>query len=172
VSDASSAQPVVLLSLRPKFARLILSGQKRAEIRRSSSRIEPGSIALVYASSPQSCLVGAARVESVFRRAPSTTWRRWGCDTGLSKSEFDDYVDGQAQVTTILLGDVVTFSASVSLGALRARWQPFTAPQSYRYVGTSELDAILNGERHELRPIVGGLCASTDCYDPGSESYP
>lgn len=146
----------MLLSLRPKYAELILSRQKRAEIRRLPSRIPVGAVALMYASTPTRALVGAAHVDAVQRLAPSTTWKRWGRDTGLAKAEFDRYVEGLSQVTTLILGEVVQFSAPVPLDALRERWAPFIAPQSYRFVGATELSAVLNGQSDELDHLGRG----------------
>lgn len=151
IRDTSST---VLLSLRPKYAELIISGQKRAEIRRLPSRIQAGTTALVYASTPCRSLVGAVQVLDVQRLAPSTTWKRWGRDTGLAKAEFDDYVQGQRQVTTLVLGAVVRFSNPLSLDTLRDRWKPFIAPQSYRFLRDAEFSAILNGERNELDKLI------------------
>ena len=143
----------VLVSLRPRFAGLILQGSKTTELRRGRSRIEPGTIALVYASTPLRAVVGAARIEQVHTYAPSTVWRRWGPTTGLQRREYLEYVDGCHQVTALLLGDRCTFPEPVDLNELRRRSGSFVAPQSYRFLGGEELGTMLNGERSLLRKL-------------------
>lgn len=147
----------VLVSLRPRFAELILSGSKTTEVRRGSSRICPGTVALVYASTPRKALVGAVQIEEVHTHAPSTVWRRWGPTTGLRRREYDDYVDGCRQVTALLLGEPCEFPNPVGLDDLRLRSASFVAPQSYRFVEDAELAVMLNGERRLVRTLEGQL---------------
>lgn len=136
----------VLVSLRPRFAELVLDGSKTTELRRGPSRIDPGAIALVYASTPTRALVGAAQITEVHTYAPSTVWRRWGSTTGLQRREFHAYVEGSPRVTALLLGKVCRFSHPISLQELRRRSESFVVPQSYRYLGSEELGTVLNGE--------------------------
>ncbi|WP_116996680.1 ASCH domain-containing protein [Desertimonas flava] len=146
----------VLISLRPRFANLILAGEKTTEIRRGPSRLQAGATALVYSSLPVRALIGAVMIADVYVRAPSTVWRKWGSSTGLRRHEFERYVEGCEQVTAILLGAHTTFPQPVSLDELRRRAGTFVAPQSYRYVDSLELGVLLNGER----TLVDGLRAS------------
>ncbi len=137
----------VLVSLRPRFAELVLNGSKTTELRRGGTSINAGSLALIYASTPVRSLVGAVRIEEVHTRAPSTVWRRWGKSTGLQRREYNEYVDGCLQVSALTLGARCTFPEPISLHELRARTQRFVVPQSYRFVREAELGAMLNGER-------------------------
>ncbi len=150
-SEQSSTN--VLLSVRPNFAGMLLDGSKTAELRRCQTRIVPGTLALLYASSPQRALVGAVRIETLHTLAPSTVWERWGARTGLSRSEFNDYVEGCDVVTALLLDAAVPFSAPIPLASLRLRWDRFIVPQSYRYLDTQEINAVLNGESALLREL-------------------
>lgn len=141
------ARSHVLLSVRPRFADLIMAGTKTVEIRRGPSRVAPGTTALVYSSSPTRALVGAVVIDGVNVRAASTVWRNWGTATGLGKREFDAYVSGCGRVTALLLGARVAFPQPIDLAELRSRTSRFVAPQSYRFVAEAELGAVLNGER-------------------------
>ena len=155
--EACSARSHVLVSLRPRFAELVLDGSKTTELRRGPSRIEPGAVALVYASTPLRALLGAMRIEEVHTCAPSTVWRRWGPTTGLRRREFDDYVDGCDRVTALLLGARCVFPEPVSLEELRTRSSEFVAPQSYRYIQERELATMLNGERRLVDAIAAPM---------------
>lgn len=144
----------VLVSLRPRFADLVLDGSKTTELRRGPSRISPGAIALVYSSSPVRALLGAVVITEVQTRAPSTIWRRWGATTGLQKRDFDDYTDGCEQVTALRLGSRCKFPEPILLQDLRERSEGFVVPQSYRYVGADELGVMLNGEHAIVRRLT------------------
>ena len=66
----------VILSVKPRWADKILSGQKVIELRRRFP-IPPSPIsALLYASSPTKALVGVVTVESVACLPPDVLWPR------------------------------------------------------------------------------------------------
>ena len=74
----------LFLSVRPTFAQLILSGSKTVEVRRVVPRsVQPGSLVLVYASSPEKALWGICFVEKISTGRPETIWRKLGKATGL-----------------------------------------------------------------------------------------
>ncbi len=159
-SGSTPTRSHVLVSLRPRFADLVLDGSKTTELRRGPSRIDPGTIALVYASTPVRALVGAARITEVHTYAPSTVWRRWGSTTGLQRSEFHAYVEGCQRVTALVLGTTRRFPVPISLQELRNRSGSFVVPQSYRFLGVEELGTVLNGERSPLLGLEVDAVAS------------
>ncbi len=136
----------LLLSVKPNFADLLLSGEKTAELRRTQPRVNPGAVALVYSSTPQKALVGAIRIDSVHTLDPAKVWERWAPRCGLRRAEFNNYVAGCNAVTVLLLDKVRAFPVPISLAILRHRWDRFVAPQSFRYVAANEIAALLNGE--------------------------
>ncbi|MHB8463745.1 MAG: hypothetical protein ACYDH6_22495 [Acidimicrobiales bacterium] len=119
---------------------------KTVELRRSTSRISAGSIALIYASSPQRALVGAMRVQDVVTGSPATLWRDCGHRTGLCHAEFNSYLAGASKASALLIDEVCAFPRAVTLSALRSRWTGFVAPQSYRFLEADEARALVNGE--------------------------
>ncbi len=92
----------LLLSVKPNFADLLLSGEKTAELRRTQPRVNPGAVALVYSSTPQKALVGAIRIDSVHTLDPAKVWERWAPRCGLRRAEFNNYVAGCNAVTVLL----------------------------------------------------------------------
>jgi predicted transcriptional regulator len=136
----------LLLSVKPNFADLLLSGEKTAELRRTQPRVNPGSVALVYSSTPQKALVGAFRIDGVHTLDPANVWEVWAPRFGLLRAEFNEYVAGCNSVTVLLLNKVRAFPVPIPLAILRHRWDRFVAPQSFRYVATNEIAALLNGE--------------------------
>jgi predicted transcriptional regulator len=84
----------LVLSVRPRFARAILSGSKTAELRRQRVSAPPGTAVILYSSSPMMAVVGTARIGAVDALAPRQAWRRYRKGLGLTKAEFDAYLEG------------------------------------------------------------------------------
>lgn len=146
--------PFILMSVRPVFANMLLEGSKTVELRRTRARIEAGSICLLYSSTPVRALVGAMRVARIDTLAPSTIWRKWGANSGLQRSEFNDYFAGSPTATALVIDKVEPFPHAVSLEELRGRWPNFFPPQSYRFLDDRQISTLLNGEAslvHGLR---------------------
>ena len=56
----------VLFSIRPAHAEKILTGNKTVELRRRfASAVTPGTLALIYSTSPTSALTGSAKIKAV-----------------------------------------------------------------------------------------------------------
>src|ERR1700730_5378670 len=65
---------LMFLSIRPLFAELILQGVKRVELRRVRPATHPGTLVLLYASSPTMKLVGICEIESILESTPEDVW--------------------------------------------------------------------------------------------------
>ena len=63
----------ILLSVKPKFANLIVEGCKLVELRRSIPARPVGTIA-IYSSSPTQCIVALADVRKTIEASPSKLW--------------------------------------------------------------------------------------------------
>lgn len=64
-SSQVSHQRTLLLSLRPRYATAILTGDKTTELRRRPVNALPGTPIILYASSPIMAVVGTARLADV-----------------------------------------------------------------------------------------------------------
>jgi predicted transcriptional regulator len=134
------------LSVKPKYADLIVSGEKRVEFRRVWAAEEVGLIA-IYTSSPVQRIVALVDVEDVVRASPQRLWRH--CTSlggGLTAHELADYFDGKAHGYAVLLGEVRKFKKPVDP---RILFKTFSAPQSFRYLTATEI------KRLEERAITG-----------------
>jgi predicted transcriptional regulator len=133
----NDARPALLLSVRPRFAEAILSGQKTVEVRRRRIGTHEGASVVLYASSPVMAVVGTARIERVETIPLEEAWSRYGHSMGISRSEFDEYLDGSQIACLLVLSDPSALIEPVPLGELR-RGQHFQPPQSYRFVAQSD----------------------------------
>lgn len=125
----------LLLSIRPRFAQLILSGQKTIEVRRVAPRnVEPGKLILIYASGPERALWGMCFLDGVSIGQPETIWRKLGKETGLRKKDFVDYLQGAKVAVALHVAKPVAFSRPIPLEEIRGKWSAFQPPQSFSYV--------------------------------------
>ena len=140
--------------MRPRFAAALLDGSKTVEVRRRRAHIADGAICLVYASSPVSALVGAIRIRTTDTDRPDSLWTRWGNLMALKRVEYDTYLTGSARPCAIIVSAAVAFPHAISLHELRRRHHAFVTPQSYRFLDSDELGAVLNGEAVQLEHLV------------------
>jgi predicted transcriptional regulator len=151
----------IIMSIRPDHAFDIMSGRKTVELRRRFPEHVPlGSLILIYASSPEQRLIGAATVEGVRRMTPAGLWRSFRERACVERSLFDQYFTGASEGFGVLLGTCVRFAEPIPVSELRERFR-FTPPQSYRYI-RGPLTGLWNDERiqvpdrHEYRNRSGG----------------
>jgi predicted transcriptional regulator len=129
----------LLVSLRPRFATLLLSGKKKVELRRTPPDVEPGALVLMYESSPSRRLVGRGRVGAIDVGEPDDVWQRHGVETGVTREEFDAYFEGTTRAVAITICDAAPLTRPASLDELRRRWADFRPPQSFRYLSPSQV---------------------------------
>jgi predicted transcriptional regulator len=133
----------LLVSLKPRFAEMILAGEKTVELRRVRPSIEPGALVVFYASSPVKGVLGTGRVAAIDTSSPSALWERHGSLSGLSRREFSAYFAGSDEAVAIALTDVRRLSKPVPLAELRRRWQGFRPPQSFRYLDAAQAANVM-----------------------------
>jgi predicted transcriptional regulator len=137
--DMRRTERALLVSIRPRFVSLLLSGDKTVELRRTPPNVQPGALVLIYESSPNRRLVGRGQVTSIDADEPSVIWDRHGHNTGLSREEFNGYFRGTNRAVAIKIHNVSPLTRPASLEELRARWTGFRPPQSFRYLSPSQV---------------------------------
>jgi len=124
----------LLVSMKPKYAERVLSGNKIVEIRKRFSERWVGCKAVLYSSSPQQAIVGEATVRSVSSGAPEDVWSRFQSGLGCTSSEFSAYVGPAQVVSAVELDDVFPYKEPVSLSQishLLGLEEDLKPPQSY-----------------------------------------
>jgi predicted transcriptional regulator len=150
----------MLLSVRPRFAESILSGAKRAEIRRLRPAVRPGTPAIIYATRPIGAVVGTACIDRVCHGTPSILWEEYQSQTGVTQQEFDRYLHGLSTAYLLILSDVHRLTCPLTPEDMResAAFQP---PRSYRYLDRNSLRTLVNGH-----PGGGHLLSLLHGQDP------
>jgi predicted transcriptional regulator len=152
-----ASRPLVL-SLRPRFADAILNGGKTAELRRQRVNAPPGTPVILYSSSPVMAVVGTARIAAIQTSPPDQAWRQYWRHLGLTRDEFNTYLDGSGIACVLELTTVQTLDSPLPLHQLR-QTATFRPPQSYRYLSAHDPAALR--ELSALRPSQGAAIPST-----------
>lgn len=135
-------ETALFLSIKPRFAALILEGTKTVELRRVSPAVEEGHLVLLYASSPQRELVGTCRVVDVEADSINAIWDRHGDRTGVTQAEYGRYFDGAQRAVAIVLSKPSRLSEPRSLKELRGWLGGFQPPQSFRYLNGETVNEL------------------------------
>lgn len=129
----------VLLSIKPKYADMILAGTKTVELRRAWAAQEVATI-VIYASSPVQRLVGIVDVNEVKEASPTQLWKVSQIHGGgLSNKELKDYYKGKTKGFAVMLGNVHKAKSPIEPESVFTQFVP---PQSFRYLDEQELKQV------------------------------
>jgi len=135
----------VIFSIRPKYSKKIESGEKTIELRRRfPANVPPGTVTLIYSTSPTCALTGVAEIEDVIVSSPAQIWRDYKRDACIEKADFDRYFSGLDRARAIKLRGARPLERSFELEELRERFN-FAPPQSFLYT-TPRLREALSHE--------------------------
>ena len=134
-------QSDLLLSLKPVYAKAIMAGTKTIELRRVRPKVGPGSWALIYASSPEMCLVGAIEISDVIEGSPRSLWPKVRSGAGVSKATYDEYFLGAKLAFGLLIKQAIRLEKPLSLSSIRGSVPGFRPPQSYAYLRSHDESA-------------------------------
>lgn len=124
----------LLLSIHPNYSELIFSGKKTFELRRRLPKLSHGDVVWVYETAPTQAIVGSFVVDKFHMASPQTIWRKIGSLSCVEKNKFDVYYAGCSEAFAIGIQNAVRLRRKIDLSELKAKWQGFSPPQSFRYV--------------------------------------
>ncbi|MCD4652177.1 MAG: hypothetical protein K8S56_10405 [Candidatus Cloacimonetes bacterium] len=119
----------VLLSIKPKYAQRILSGEKKYEFRKRIFTKNVKSV-VIYSSTPEQLVIGEFTIGGIIHDSIETLWLETQRDAGISYEEFEKYFSGKDKGYAIIVSKFKKYSHPHSLSKLNVD----TAPQSYRYI--------------------------------------
>lgn len=137
-SDAQNGS-AILLSVKPRFANLIVEGSKLVELRRTIPAQNVGTIA-VYSSSPVQMIVALVDVKGIIEASPSKLWEiSKGNGGGLERAELIAYFGSKKTGFALMLDNVRAYGKPVNPVKI---FKPFSAPQSFRYLTPKDLKKL------------------------------
>lgn len=135
-----------VVSIRPHYAKKIVEGEKTVELRRRFvDEVDPGSLILIYSTSPIQAIIGRATIDDVRKLSLRKIWQAFADKACVDRREFDQYFYGLDEGYAILLKNVKKFRHCLAAADLRKRFG-FVPPQSFRYL-PEEYYSLLDHER-------------------------
>jgi len=119
----------MLLSIKPKYAKVILQGEKEYEFRKKRCRDGITKI-IFYSSSPQKQVVGEAEIDEIIEGSPTKIWEIAKHAAGITRKAFYDYYRGRHTAVAYKLKNVVVYEEPKEL----SDYGISHAPQSYVYL--------------------------------------
>lgn len=139
----SSQQPTgraVLLSIKPKYADLILAGTKTVELRRSWPSNDVG-VMVIYSSAPVQRLTGIALIKEIRECDPETLWDvAQAHGGGVTEDELKAYIGKKSLAYGVMLGRVEPAEVLVDPKDL---FPNFTPPQGFLYLSPTDYQRVI-----------------------------
>lgn len=140
----SSEQPsgrAVLLSIKPKYADLILAGTKRVELRRSWPSNDIG-VMVLYSSAPIQRLVGVAFIDRIEECDFESLWTLANANGGgVTYDELKAYTKGKKTSFGVMISRVKIAEIEVDPKDI---FLNFTPPQSFLYLGPTDYPRVMH----------------------------
>ena len=131
----------VLLSIRPRFASAILDGSKTYELRRRFPSVLPGTLVLLYASTPTMAVVGSFVTAEIKRAPTGEIWSALKQVLALEPDEYSAYLSPLTHGVAIEATQVRRFREPLPLAELRSGLG-LEPPQSFRYLPATAQTAL------------------------------
>jgi len=122
----------VILSIKPKYAMKIFSGEKKVEFRKKVwIKINKIKKVYLYVSGHIGQILGTFLIENILKENPKTLWYLYKEVGGISKEEFDSYFNNTYQGNGIYIKNPVKFKQPIDPYELDPNFRP---PQNFMYV--------------------------------------
>ena len=129
-----------LMSIRPKFAYQIFTGEKKFELRRAINIvIEPGSKIILYVSGKVKAILGEFTAGRIIEGSAETVWRtiRQYGNVGIDADDWP-YIKGARKALAIEVLNPVMYDRPIRLDEIRRIIPGFMPPLSYRILHEGE----------------------------------
>lgn len=120
----------VIMSIKPKYVKEIIEGNKRFEYRKKIFKQEVDKI-YIYESSPKQRIVGFFKYNGFIEGNPIDIWNKTNEFGGIEKKEFDEYFKNRKVSYALRIEKFEVFSVEINP---KEKIKNFSPPQSYRYI--------------------------------------
>ena len=145
-SDLPSGR-AVLLSIKPKYADMILAGTKRVELRRSWPSSDIG-VLVLYSSAPVQKLVGVAYINKIEECGFENLWAIANTNGGgVTYDELMAYLQGKQTAFGLMIERVDNAQVKIDPKNI---FHEFVPPQSFLYLSPSDFHRVM----HAMFPFL------------------
>ena len=118
-----------MMSIKPQYADMILSGKKKYEYRKNMSK-RSIDVIVIYATAPVKKVVGEVEVVGVVYGNPRLVWHQTKMHSGITHSFFEHYYKGRNKAIAYKLGVAKRYQKPRDI----CEYSLKSAPQSYAYL--------------------------------------
>ena len=129
----------VILSIKPIYAKAIMSGKKKVEFRKKIFK-KPVNKVFVYSSSPEKKIIGYFTIGEIVEDSPERLWEKFNKVGGITKKDFFEYYKNVDMGFSIGVDTYEEFEEGVDPADF---FEKFCAPQSYIYLEEKTATNIL-----------------------------
>jgi len=130
---------ILLISVKPKFAEKIMSGEKTVELRKSAPlNIKKGNVILLYVTSPVKELWGYCQIDNIIKDNPTDLWKKVKKTAGISEKEFFEYFKNYENGYGLVIKNIRNIEP-IELENLKLSINGFYPPQTYCYINRKDL---------------------------------
>ena len=121
----------VLLSIKPKYVKSIIEGDKRYEFRKTIFKNREINRIYIYSSSPVKKIVGTFEIGGILEDHPNELWDTVKEFAGIDTRDFFAYFEGKSRAFAIEIQNLQEFNNPID----PYKTMPgFVPPQSYCYM--------------------------------------
>lgn len=120
-----------IISLKPQYLDLMLSGEKTVELRNRPMYLPEGSGVWIYGALPVGAIRAYAVVRSVLHLSRTRAWEEYGTYIAIPRSKYRAYVAGADRVSVVVWDEVMWLKDEFSLSDIRESDPYFRPPQFY-----------------------------------------
>ena len=128
----------VLLSIKPKYVKSIIEGEKRYEFRKTIFRNREINRIYIYSSSPVKKIVASFEVWEILEDHPVDLWDNVKEYAGIDDQDFFSYFAGKSRAFAIGIQDLREFNDPIDPYETMPGFVP---PQSYCYMDGEKCSA-------------------------------
>ena len=150
---------VLVISIKPEYMELILSGNKSVELRKCKPSFPKEDILVaLYCTAPVKAVVGFCFLQDLVEDSPSSLWNRFSKFVGIDQRTYLEYYKNNDKAIGLFLENILTLEQELTLDKIREEVPSFTPPQTYKYYEIGFLQSRfrkrLNGEYNKLKELV------------------
>lgn len=119
----------VILSIKPKYANAILSGEKKVEFRKLTFKQKIEKV-YIYSSAPEQKIIGSFTIDTIIADTPERLWKKFKNVGSIEEDDFFEYFADKELGYSIKIKSINKFRKAIDPKDI---FENFVAPQSYMY---------------------------------------
>lgn len=141
-------EKAVLMSIKPKYAKKIYSGEKTVELRKSFPKYlgPKNNLVIIYETRPVMAVTGCFWVENVAVNSDPEWLYKWLCvgyKIGITYQEYKRYYRDANKAVALLIDKTKKADNQIALKKVKEIVKGFRPPQSYYYIDEKQTDELL-----------------------------